>query len=142
MTAPAAEASPVKALATEFIGQIQAHYPLIGVRTGEELRTERLFDHISRQTRRHLIRWTTAGGFSLLRAEADTAPNGPVQTNDPLRMLEEIDRGPDSTIYLLEDYGPYLEKPEIRRTVRDLIPRLKAAHAQGIVEYPLNKIVL
>jgi ATP phosphoribosyltransferase len=28
------------------------------------------------------------------------------------------------------------------RTVRDLIPRLKAAGAQGIVEYPLNKIVL
>jgi ATP phosphoribosyltransferase len=28
------------------------------------------------------------------------------------------------------------------RTVRDLIPRLKMAGAQGIVEYPLNKIVL
>ena len=28
------------------------------------------------------------------------------------------------------------------RTVRDLIPKLKAAQAQGIVEYPLNKIVL
>jgi ATP phosphoribosyltransferase len=28
------------------------------------------------------------------------------------------------------------------RTARDLIPRLKTAHAQGIVEYPLNKIVL
>jgi ATP phosphoribosyltransferase len=28
------------------------------------------------------------------------------------------------------------------RKVRDLIPRLKAANAQGIVEYPLNKIVL
>jgi len=28
------------------------------------------------------------------------------------------------------------------RTVRDLIPRLKMAKAQGIVEYPLNKIVL
>jgi len=27
-------------------------------------------------------------------------------------------------------------------TVRDLIPKLKAARAQGIVEYPLNKIVL
>ena len=27
------------------------------------------------------------------------------------------------------------------RTVRDLIPRLKAAGAEGIVEYPLNKIV-
>jgi len=28
------------------------------------------------------------------------------------------------------------------KTARDLIPRLKAAQAQGIVEYPLNKIVL
>ncbi len=28
------------------------------------------------------------------------------------------------------------------RTVRDLIPRLKAAGGQGIVEYPLNKIVV
>ena len=28
------------------------------------------------------------------------------------------------------------------RTVRDLSPRLKAARAEGIVEYPLNKIVL
>ena len=28
------------------------------------------------------------------------------------------------------------------RTVRDLIPRLKSANAQGIVEYPLNKIVV
>ena len=27
-------------------------------------------------------------------------------------------------------------------TVRDIIPRLKKAGAQGIVEYPLNKIVL
>jgi ATP phosphoribosyltransferase len=28
------------------------------------------------------------------------------------------------------------------RTVRDLIPKLKAAQASGIVEYPLNKIVI
>jgi ATP phosphoribosyltransferase len=28
------------------------------------------------------------------------------------------------------------------RTVRDLIPKLKGVRAQGIVEYPLNKIVL
>ena len=28
------------------------------------------------------------------------------------------------------------------RTVRDVIPRLKAAGATGIVEYPLSKVVL
>jgi ATP phosphoribosyltransferase len=28
------------------------------------------------------------------------------------------------------------------RTVRELMPQLKAARAEGIVEYPLNKVVL
>ncbi len=28
------------------------------------------------------------------------------------------------------------------RTVRDLIPKVKAAGGEGIVEYPLNKIVV
>ena len=28
------------------------------------------------------------------------------------------------------------------RTVRDLIPKVKAAGGHGIVEYPLNKIVV
>ena len=28
------------------------------------------------------------------------------------------------------------------KTVRDLIPKLKTAGGQGIVEYPLNKIVM
>jgi ATP phosphoribosyltransferase len=28
------------------------------------------------------------------------------------------------------------------RTVREVIPKLKAAQATGIVEYPLNKVVL
>ena len=32
--------------------------------------------------------------------------------------------------------------PEEFRTVRDLIPKVKAAGGQGIVEYPLNKIVV
>jgi ATP phosphoribosyltransferase len=59
---------------------------------------------------------------------------------------------------LILDLLPALQRPTIsalsdeewvavntiieERTVRDLIPRLKAANAQGIVEYPLNKIVL
>jgi len=59
---------------------------------------------------------------------------------------------------LILDLLPALQRPTIsalsddewvavntiieERTVRDLIPKLKAAKAQGIVEYPLNKIVL
>jgi ATP phosphoribosyltransferase len=69
-------------------------------------------------------------------------------------MLNVRRTGLDAVLALL----PALQRPTIaplsdgewvavntiieERTVRDLIPRLKAANAQGIVEYPLNKIVI
>jgi ATP phosphoribosyltransferase len=43
---------------------------------------------------------------------------------------------------LAEDEWVALNTILEERTVRDLIPRLKAAGAEGIVEYPLNKIVM
>jgi len=69
-------------------------------------------------------------------------------------MLNVERRGLDRVLALL----PALQRPTVsalsdpdwvavntiieERTVRELIPRLKAVDAQGIVEYPLNKIVL
>jgi ATP phosphoribosyltransferase len=57
-----------------------------------------------------------------------------------LALLPSL-RGP--TVAPLSDDGWVAVNTIIEeRTVRELIPRLKAADAQGIVEYPLNKIVL
>jgi ATP phosphoribosyltransferase len=60
--------------------------------------------------------------------------------DDVLALLPALQR---PTISPLSD-GDWVAVNTIieERTVRDLIPRLKAARAQGIVEYPLNKIVL
>ena len=77
------------------------------------------------------------------------------QVTPPLRVHISHDfRGPQCQLALL----PALQRPTIsslsdadwvavntiieERTVRDLMPKLKAAGAQGLVEYPLNKIVL
>ncbi|MCW5828169.1 MAG: AAA family ATPase [Deltaproteobacteria bacterium] len=118
MALPAA-IQPLHQIITDLAGKVRAHYPLIGLRTTEEERAERVFSDVSKQTNRHLVRWTTASGFILLRAEADTAPNGPVQTKDPTGLATAIDNGPDNTIYLLEDFGTYLELPVLRRALRD-----------------------
>jgi ATP phosphoribosyltransferase len=57
-----------------------------------------------------------------------------------LALLPALQR---PTISSLSDEGWVAVNTIIEeRTVRDLIPRLKAAGGQGIVEYPLNKIVL
>ncbi len=111
--------TPLRFLVEELTAQVRAKYPLIGLRTSEEERAERILGVISRNTQRHLFRWTVSTGFALLRAEADTAPSGPLQTKDPLEALAAIDRGPDRSIYALEDFLPHLERPEIRRTIRD-----------------------
>ena len=60
--------------------------------------------------------------------------------NDVLALLPALQR---PTISPLSEDGWVAVNTIIEeRTVRDLIPRLKSARAQGIVEYPLNKIVV
>jgi ATP phosphoribosyltransferase len=63
-----------------------------------------------------------------------------VDLSEVLKLLPALQR---PTISALSDEEWVAVNTIIEeRTVRDLIPRLKAARAQGIVEYPLNKIVV
>ncbi len=66
-----------------------------------------------------------------------------VQQKDQLEVLKLLPSLQGPTISPLSDTDWVAVNTIIEeRTVRDLIPKLKAAGAQGIVEYPLNKIVL
>jgi len=66
-----------------------------------------------------------------------------VQRADLDRVLAVLPALKRPTISTLSDPGWVAVNTVIEeKTVREIIPRLKAANAQGIVEYPLNKIVL
>jgi ATP phosphoribosyltransferase len=66
-----------------------------------------------------------------------------VRRRDLDRVLEQLPALQRPTISSLSDEDWVAVNTIIEeRTVRDLIPRLKAAGGEGIVEYPLNKIVL
>ena len=66
-----------------------------------------------------------------------------VRQSDQLKVLALLPALQRPTISPLSDTEWVAMNTIIEeRTVRDLIPKLKAAGAQGIVEYPLNKIVL
>ena len=66
-----------------------------------------------------------------------------VNKNDLAKVLGVLPALKNPTISPLSD-GEWLAVNTIldEATVRNIIPRLKEAGAQGIVEYPLNKIVL
>ena len=71
------------------------------------------------------------GAFFVIRA-ASAAP--------PQPLLPALQR---PTISALSDEEWVAVNTIIEeRTARDLIPKLKTAGAQGIVEYPLNKVVM
>jgi ATP phosphoribosyltransferase len=63
-----------------------------------------------------------------------------VDLSEVLKLLPALQRPTISA--LSDDEWVAVNTIIEERTVRDLIPRLKAARAQGIVEYPLNKIVV
>ena len=66
-----------------------------------------------------------------------------VRRDDLPKILSLLPALQRPTISSLSDEGWAAVNTIIEeRTVRDLIPRLKAAGGQGIVEYPLNKIVV
>jgi ATP phosphoribosyltransferase len=66
-----------------------------------------------------------------------------VRRRDLGKVLEQLPALQRPTISSLSDDEWVAVNTIIEeRTVRDLIPKLKAAGGQGIVEYPLNKIVL
>jgi ATP phosphoribosyltransferase len=66
-----------------------------------------------------------------------------VRKEDLAALLESLPSLKNPTISTLSD-PDWLAVNTIvdENVVRTIIPRLKAAGAQGIVEYPLNKIVL
>ena len=66
-----------------------------------------------------------------------------VRCADLERVLQLLPALQRPTIAPLADAGWVAVNTIIdERTVRELMPRLKAANAQGIVEYPLNKVVI
>jgi ATP phosphoribosyltransferase len=145
--------------ATEVKPPVLADAIVEATETGSTLRANRLaiIGEIM-QSNTQLIANTTALGDSWKRTKIENialllkaaiAAQGRVGI-----MLNVRQRDQQKVLELL----PALQKPTIsslsntdwvamntiieERTVRDLIPKLKAAGAEGIVEYPLNKIVL
>ena len=66
-----------------------------------------------------------------------------VRQQDLKKILSLLPALKKPTVAPLTDPG-WLDVDTVieEKVVRDLIPKLKSAGAQGIIEYPLNKVVL
>jgi len=77
-----------------------------------------------------------------LEAEAKVGLKMNIAEKNLARLLEELPALRNPTISSLSQHGWVAVETIIdEHVVRELIPQLKAAGAEGIIEYPLNKVV-
>jgi ATP phosphoribosyltransferase len=145
--------------ATEVKPPVLADAIVEATETGSTLRANRLaiLDTIM-ESNTQLIANKTALGDRTKRTKLENIAlllKAAIEAQGRVGLMLNVRRADLATILTLL---PALQRPTIsslsddewvavntiieEKTVRDLIPRLKQAGAQGIVEYPLNKIVL
>jgi ATP phosphoribosyltransferase len=77
-----------------------------------------------------------------LEAEAKVGLKMNIQERDVDKLLQSLPSLRNPTISNLSQTGwVAIETIIDEHVVRDIIPKLKAAGAEGIIEYPLNKVV-
>jgi ATP phosphoribosyltransferase len=145
--------------ATEVKPPVLADAIVEATETGSTLRANRLriIDTVM-ESNTQLIANQQAWGDQWKRTKIENIAlllNAAIAAQGRVGILLNVERANLQTIL---DLLPALRRPTVsplsdegwvalntileERTVRDLIPRLKAAGAEGIVEYPLNKIVM
>ncbi len=94
---------------------VLSHHPLIVVPTLEEDRLDGICQSVAQQTRSAFYEWTVTSGLRRL-----DEPRSLPGTQDPQKLLQEIQRGTNGGVYVLKDFAPYLETAPIVRSFKEI----------------------
>lgn len=102
----------MKELRHELTLLILSRYPLVILDSAEEAVTENLVRRVAADLGMPLARWTSSDGLSVGQGRRP-------DTRDPDRALAELLSQRNPVLAVFHDLDPYLERPEIRRRLRD-----------------------
>ena len=128
-----------RAFQQEIDELIRARYPLLYVVTWEEERARQLITGVAQSQGKNLLEWTVTDGLRAVHGELPGSARKP-RERDALVVLNEILQTDTSSIYLLKDFHPFLESPEVVRQMRDLCVALRSTRKSMIVLSPVLKI--
>jgi len=115
---------------------VRAGTPLLVIETAEEKRVVETFRHLIAQVLRPLYRWSITDGLKRLDMAdaANDADNEIEVAPDASATLLAIKRTPESGIYLLLDFQPYLRYTMTLRLLREICQRQdSAAHTLVLI---------
>jgi len=111
---------------------LKAGYPLLWVCTHEE---ERAIFQLSQEAEGyHIYSWDIVAGLK------DHATGQVRQMPDPLKPLQAVTTLPEETVLFLKDFHKFIGSVEVFRTVKNLIPVLKATDRHVVIVSPVLNI--
>ena len=99
---------------------IASFHPLVVIETPEEERVDSILQTAAAELRIALFEWSITRGLRRRTPLAETFGNKITGTDSPLGMLKHIESLTVEAIYLLKDFGSYLQNPTVARQLREV----------------------
>lgn len=114
---------------------IRSRYPLIYLTSYEEDRVIQNLKNVAKSGNKGFYSWSiTTGLFDEMATEDDISDLE--SFNDPLDILEYINKTEENAFFLLKDFHTFLEDFTVVRKLRDLYSSLKLTHKNIIILSP------
>ena len=115
-----------------FQNYLKAGYPLLWVETHEE---DRAINTLSNQVPDYNIH-----SWDIINGMKDHSSNMYNEMNDPIQPLQSISSLSENSILFLKDFHKFISSVEIFRTIKNLVPVLKATNRHIVFISPLTNI--
>lgn len=113
---------------------IRARYSVLYLITHEEYRLESLIADIAKKQSKKFYVWTATQGMS--KVKADEGQVGGDRFHDPTEALNFIMEEKEAALFLLKDFHPFLEDPQVVRRLRDVEYDLRGAYKNILISAP------
>ena len=107
---------------------VNSRHPIIGIETAEERRVEELLAEVAQELNIPFFTWTVTSGLMRRGAQAPI-----YQTEDPEKALANMAQIRGDGLYLLKDFGRYLEQDRILRRMRELGENFREARRSVVL---------
>ena len=114
---------------------IRANYPILYIASWEERRVEDSLRTICGNRKRAFHTWSLTQGLKPLPQRV-SGPAKPTSLPGELEVLALIHEAPESSVFLLKDFHPYLRDMRVVRLLRDLAVRMRGRQQTIILLSP------
>ncbi len=116
---------------------VRARYPLLYLLTHEEGRIESLLYRLAQDQKKKLFTWTaTRGLVEYTEPMPPPVPGKKVEFCDPAEVLQHIETRDTAALFILKDFHPFLNDPQIVRRMRDAANDLKGSYKNILIVSP------